>query len=98
MPHSPPGGGCNTPPMSPWPCPIMSMNALRSIASAMALRSSKLLNGGASRLTNKCALMPPPGVNLAVGLGDLALHVLELRDAQGKRKRHIDISRNERQH
>src|SRR5205814_5321730 len=38
------------------------------------------------------------GRNLAVGLGDLALHVLELRDAQGKRKRHIDISRNERQH
>jgi len=34
MPHNPPGGGCKTPPISPFPWETMSMNARRSMLSA----------------------------------------------------------------
>src|SRR5437667_11740827 len=51
MPHSPLGGGCMTPPMSPWPSVRISMNSLRSGLSAIARRRSGLSKGGSFRLT-----------------------------------------------
>src|SRR5215831_5701551 len=56
MPHTPSGGGCMTPPMSPCPSVRMSMNALRSKLSASARRISGLSKGGASRLVIRLAL------------------------------------------
>ena len=51
MPHTPSGGGSMTPPTSPWPSVMMSMNAWRSRLSAIARRSSGLSKGGAVGLT-----------------------------------------------
>ena len=55
------------------------MNALRSIASAIALRICGLLNGAASRFTIRLRLMYCVR-DLADRLGRLRLHVLEQRD------------------
>ena len=51
MPQTPLGGGCIVAPISPWPSPMMLMNAWRSSASIIARRSSGLSNGGTARLT-----------------------------------------------
>src|SRR5215469_4342261 len=56
MPHTPSGGGCIAPPMSPCPSVRMSMNAFRSKASASARRISGLSKGGTSRLMIRLAL------------------------------------------
>src|ERR1700720_3714046 len=56
MPHTPAGGGSMDAPISPLPSDRMSMNALRSRASAMARRMSRLSNGGLSRLTMRLML------------------------------------------
>ena len=56
MPQTPAGGGSIEPPMSFLPSDRMSTNALRSMASAIARRSSALSNGGASRFTMRLVL------------------------------------------
>ena len=56
MPQTPSGGGSIVPPASAWPWKMMSMNALRSSANAIALRSSRLSNGGFSRLMIRLVL------------------------------------------
>src|SRR5580704_10199773 len=56
MPHTASGGGCMAPPMSPYPSVRMSMNALRSTASANARRISGSSKGVASRLMIRLAL------------------------------------------
>src|ERR1043166_8213684 len=53
IPQSPSGGGSIAAPILAWPSVMMSMNALRSMASAKALRSSALSKGGLSRLTRR---------------------------------------------
>ena len=54
--RNPAGGGCRTPPMSPWPSPMMSMKAWRSSASAIASRTSRLSNGAIERLMSRWRL------------------------------------------
>src|SRR5215471_3362076 len=49
MPQTPSGGGCMTPPMSPFPIVRVSIKAWRSKLSATARRRSGSLNGGVSR-------------------------------------------------
>src|ERR1051325_8590674 len=49
MPQTPSGGGSSAPPMSPSPCPRMSIKDLRSRVSATASRTSALSKGGLVR-------------------------------------------------
>src|ERR1700730_13076541 len=99
----PSGKGCMTPPMSPCPWLMMSINALRSKLSAIARRISALSNGGASRLTIRLRL-PPPGSTSPIASGGWGFDVLHQRDrgpdpvelAGGKgevRRRHIANNR-----
>ena len=55
-PHTPSGGGSMAPPISDLPSDRMSLNCLRSIVSAIALRISALSNGGLSRLMIRLVL------------------------------------------
>src|SRR5215469_9592882 len=80
MPHSPSGSGCMTPPISPWPSLMMSMNALRSRLSAMARRISGLSKGGASRLMIRVPA-DPARRHLADRAGLLALDVPRQRQS-----------------
>src|SRR6266852_4436047 len=68
MPHKPAGAGCMTPPMSPCPWVMISMNARRSRLSAMARRRSGLSKGGLSRLMSRLRLMLP-GVSSHIASG-----------------------------
>src|SRR5713226_8754984 len=70
MPQSPSGRGCMTPPMSPCPSLIMSINACRSKLSAIACRSSRLSKGGTSRLTIRLRLTAV-GVSSQIACGIL---------------------------
>src|SRR5947209_962409 len=56
MPHTPCGGGCIAPPASPCPSARISIKLLRSSARAIARRTSRLSNGGASLFTIKLVL------------------------------------------
>ena len=58
MPHSPAGFGSIAPPVSASPSIRMVLNALRSIASDIALRNSALSNGGFSRFTIRLDCVP----------------------------------------
>src|SRR6202165_3023499 len=49
--HHPPGAGSMVPPISAWPSFRIEMNALRSSASAIARRISRLSKGGEDELT-----------------------------------------------
>src|SRR5215831_8394356 len=71
MPHSPSGGGCMTPPMSPCPSVTMSTKALRSKLRAIARRRSGLSKGGLPRLTIRLRLTPI-GANSQIAFGVLA--------------------------
>src|SRR6516162_8772617 len=67
MPHTPSGGGCMTPPMSPCPSVRMSMNALRSrLSDAPPFDNQIAGNVGRN--------------HLADGLRRLFLDVVHLRD------------------
>ncbi len=58
MPHSPTGCGSIAPPISANPSIRIVLNALRSMASDIALRMSGLSNGGLTRLTIKLTCVP----------------------------------------
>ena len=68
----PSGGASIAPPIVPAPCVSVSMNALRSMVSATARRSSGLLKGSASRLisTLRCTLV---AISLQTDCGACAL-------------------------
>ena len=68
MPHNPADAGCMTPPMSPCPAVMISMNAWRSKLSAIARRRSRLSKGGLSRLISRLRLMLP-GVSSQIACG-----------------------------
>ena len=75
----------------------MSMNDLRSSASAMALRSSRLLNGGFSRLMIRLVLTLIGAIS-QIGGRVLRLDVLDQRRRHLGRKGHVDLAGDEGEH
>src|SRR5437762_11040092 len=93
MPHSPTGFGSIAPPISPKPSIKIVLNALRSIASDIALRMSGLSNGGLTRLTIRLICVPVVIISqIAFGA---RLHILHQGNADIRRKGDIEIAGRE---
>src|SRR5215468_1804827 len=86
-----------TPPTSPLPSLMMSINAWRSKLSAIARRRSELSKGGLSRLTSRLRLMPL-GASSQIACGIWAFRSFEQRDLEGLRKSHVKLAGSERQY
>src|SRR5438552_12999287 len=99
MPQSPSGGGCMTPPMSPFPSVTMSINALRSKLSAIACRRSGLSKGGLSRLAIRLrAAVDADRRQFADCLRHLIVHVLQQWFGHAVPEGHVELPGYERQY
>src|SRR6266545_422871 len=96
MPHKPAGAGCITPPISPCPLVIISMNAWRSRLSAIALRRPRSSKGGLSRLMSRLRLMLP-GVSSQIAFGSWLFASFKSGTVRLYEESHVELSRNEPQ-